>query len=303
MDFLYLSYTAPSSISPLMPNSILAKYQSIHNLLLRLCRVKTVIRSLYLDAVHPTPLFDEPVKQGIDFGSKRARKGWRQAGVMQTLLPSRSRVEYVLHRLRFRMSGFVAALEQYLLDVAIGSHWDAMRHKLDKLRRREPGADDASPATPMDHEAYEAFGTPEDNESDSEAEVEGPVQLHSIDSLVVYHHLVLDRMLRATLLAPSAGHKVTFKVLMGLFGCVLDLGKTVKEIERGVVGWEEGADSVEAMAREWEERETIFVSLTMRLQPCIEVHRSCTRWSGSLSEPRATAKSKVKETRETWKSC
>jgi hypothetical protein len=34
--------------------------------------------SLYLDAVHPTPLFDEPVKQGIDFGSKRARKGWRQ---------------------------------------------------------------------------------------------------------------------------------------------------------------------------------------------------------------------------------
>jgi hypothetical protein len=43
------------------------------------------------------------------------------------------------------------------------------------VRRREPGADDASPATPMDHEAYEAFGTPEDNESDSEAEVEGPV--------------------------------------------------------------------------------------------------------------------------------
>ena len=138
------------------------------------------------------------------------------------------------------MSQFISTLEQYLVDTAIGWNWDAMRQKLERLKRA-PGSEQRAPGS----EPFEGD--------------EG-IQLHSIDSLVVYHHMVLDRILRAALLAPSAGHQVTFKVLMALFGCILDLGKAVKEVERGLVGWQDGAERIEALVKEWDERETIFVS-------------------------------------------
>ena len=162
------------------------------------------------------------------------------------------------------MSTFAVTLERYLLDVAIGSNWDVMRKKLEKLKTRIPGSDTPVPSTPVDRdtaETLERIDVPgDDDDSDDGGSSTGLVQLNSIDSLVIYHHLILDRILRASLLAPSAGHQVTFKVLMGLFGCILDLGKTIKEVERGSIGWQVGAERVDRFAKDWQERETVFVS-------------------------------------------
>ena len=247
----------------------MAKYQQVHNLLLRVCRVKTVLKSLYLDSAHHTPLFDEPIKRGVDAGSRptsRASRTSRSSDrAVQRLFPEGAPVTFTLQRLRFRMSEFMAALEQYLIDTAIGSNWDVMRRKLERLKRRAPESDASVPSTPR-HETGE-YNLPADL-ADMEAselgeedeDVAGLVQLSSIDSLVIYHHHIVDCILRACLLAPSAGQQVTFKVLMGLFGCILDLGKTVKEVERGSLGWEDGADRIEAYRQEWDERERIFVS-------------------------------------------
>lgn len=257
------------------------KYQSIQNLLLRVGRVKTVVRSLYIDTVHPTPLFDEPVKQGIDSGSRPdSRASSRQDRVVQTLFPPGEKASSVLHRLRFRMSGFVAAIERYLLDIAIGANWDVMYRKLDRLRRNKLSDHSTSPEPndPVD-DPLDVIDV--DNESDEEDESGGIIQLQSVDSLVVYHHLIMDRILRASLLAPSAGHQVPYKVLMGLFGCVLDLGKVVKEMERGYVGWLEGAGRVQAMAKEWDEREGIFVSFLL-FRRAISDRDSCMRLRGCL---------------------
>jgi len=270
LDFLYLSYSPPTPVTPLLPASIMARYQSVHNLLLRVCRVKTVLKSLYLDSVHQTPLFDEPVKQGVDAGSRPGTRASHTSlpadRVVQRLFPEGARVTFTLHRLRFRMSEFMAAIEQYLIDTAIGSNWDVMRRKLERLKRRAPGSDASIASTPIDEP--DEFVTPDtvvytegsEGDDEDEEDVAGLAQLSSIDSLVVYHHHILDRILRACLLAPSAGQQVTFKVLMGLFGCILDLGKTVKEVERGSLGWEDGANRIQAYRQEWEEREKIFVS-------------------------------------------
>lgn len=277
LDFLYLSYSAPTSITPLLPTSIMSKYQTVHNLLLRLCRVKTVIKTLYLDSIHQTPHFDEPVKRGVDTGSRPSSRAPRATGIRQTqtrtlkeLFPARSKVLFVLHRLRFRMSEFISILEQYIVDTAIGSNWGAMRQKLERLKKRAPGSESSRPSTPVDqHHDYatvndddaDVLSLSDDADSEGMDEPAGLVELHSIDSLMVYHHMILDRILRASLLAPSAGHQVTFKVLMGLFGCILDLGKAVKEVERGMLGWQDGAERVERLNKEWHERETIFVRL------------------------------------------
>lgn len=327
LDFLFLAYSAPSSIANVLPTSIMAKYQIIHNLLLRVCRVKTVIKSLYLDSVHKTPLFDEPVKQGVDAGSRpssRAGKGKavrQPTRTLQPLFPQRHAAGHTLQRLRFRMSEFMAVLEQYLLDTAIGSNWEVMRRKLEMLKRRAPGSDASIPSTPVDEPAeYVSPGLEIDTEptrkaivedSDEEDEIDSTslVQLNSIDSLVVYHHHILDRSLKACLLAPSAGQQVTYKVLMGLFGCILDLGKAIKQVERGTMGWQDGAEKVERYRQEWEEREKVFVSrpilrAAMRSKGADD---SCMRLNGSRSARRRRTGVKrgrqVKEMRGIWRSC
>ena len=47
---------------------------------------------------------------------------------------------------------------------------------------------------------------------------------------------------------------------MGLLGLVLDLGKLVKEVDRGVIPWDVGAEKMMSIAAEWDEKEAIFVS-------------------------------------------
>lgn len=206
---------------------------------------------------------------------------------MQTLFPEGEKASFVLHRLRFRMSGFVSAFERYLIDIAIGTHWEPMYRKLDRLKRNSP-VPDTRPSTPVDHleqddyDVIEAEREQEDGDSNEEGEVRGIIQLQSIDSVVVYHQLIMDRILRSCLLSPSAGYQVTYKVLMGLFGCVLDLGKIVKEMERGVIGWMDGAEKVQAMAKDWEEREGIFVRDKVCPFGLVLTSDSCMLWRGCL---------------------
>ena len=261
----------------------MVKHQKIHNLILRICRVKSVLRSLYFDATHQSRIFEEPIKRGVDLGSKMTRKSTTTHQtdadrLVHGVLPKGSKVERNLQRLRFRMSTFVMCLERYIIDTAIGSNWGIMRRRLERLGPRKPGSEDDSRLnTPLtdreddnvdyfeqvghDHHSTSPIGDEADKDDDGDpTRREGYGQLHSIHSLIEYHHLIIDRILRATLLSPNAGHQVTFKVLMGLFGLILDLGKVVKEMKRGVVGWEDGADRVEEISADWQERDGVFVS-------------------------------------------
>ena len=291
LDFLYLVYSAPSAITPLLPSSLMAKYQSIHNLLLRICRVRTVLRLLYMDAVHRTPSFDEPVK-GPGAEPKRSTASINCARVIHELFPASSVSAATLQRVRFGMSAFMSALEEYILDRAIGANWDVMRRKLERLGRKQAKARaqgqaevGIAPITPegedeivFHSDVWEEGVVDEEDQADDDDEdgAPGMVQLHSVDSLVTYHHLIVDRILRDALLSPSEGHKVTLDVLMRLFGCILDLGKIVKLVARGSVGWEDGAERVLSIASRWDELEEIFVSPNAPMEhrfasPCIPV--------------------------------
>ncbi len=236
------------------------KYQTIHNLLLRLSRVNTVIRTLYWDVTHQSESTPDPVKVGVDSGLKRPPSGGRQQSrVMKAVLMSASSVEHRLHRLRFRMSHFVAALSRYVLDTAIGSNWDVMRRRLERLKRRIPGLDESRPPTPLREEDNDFVFEPVLEDDEEEAEPISIGQLQSIHSLVLYHHMTLDRILGSCLLSPHTGHQVTLKILTALFGLVLDLGKLVKEVERGFVGLKQGEARIKGIAADWEEKEAVFV--------------------------------------------
>lgn len=303
LDFLYLAYSPSPSISVLLPPGIMSKYQSIHNFLLRLSRVEVVLRSLAMDVLHPSDPFGEPIKLGVDSGLNRppSRSGpvdHRGRG----MLSADPTLERLVQRLRFRMSGFVSSLSHYVVDTAIGTHWEVMRQRLDKLKRRTAGKQESRPSSPegsqrgerdADWWTAEAADDRQDegdsDEADDGAEEHNLHQLQSIHSLVLYHHVTLDRICRACLLAPHAGYEVTYKLLMTLFSLILDLGKAVKEVERRLVAFEEAGERIREVAREWNEKEAVFVSGPCSQWLCRDAadgSSSCMRSRGCRSAPR-----------------
>ncbi|WWD17370.1 hypothetical protein CI109_101811 [Kwoniella shandongensis] len=289
LDFLYLSYSPPPAISILLPPALMDKYQSVHNLLLRLCRVNVVLRLMYFDVIHQSDSFDEPIKTGVDSGlnrpSSRASSGTRtrvqrsrgeqpRTRTTISLFPKDSKIERRARILRFKMSHLVDAMMRYVIDNAIETKWELMRKRLEKLRRRVPGdtmvEGDSRPSSPLpaDDEGIIMTESNEQNDEEEEGEESQPTSIHqlrSIHSLVLYHHLTLDKILRSCLLSPRPGYQVTFKILMTLLGLVLDLGKTLKEVERGTIGWMQGGERVESIDKEWDEKEKVFLHALERL--------------------------------------
>jgi hypothetical protein len=165
------------------------------------------------------------------------------------------------------MSHFITTFSRYILDIAIGGNWEVLRKRLMKLQKRQPGSGSSRPGTPSsaaghedDDQDYFAFEELDlDDEEEEELETQQLHQLHSIHSLVLYHHLIMDRILRSCLLHPGQGHQVAFKILMTLFGICLDFAKTVKEVEKGLTRWMDGGERIEEYWREWVEKETVFV--------------------------------------------
>lgn len=274
LDFLYLSYSPPHTLSTLLPTRIMDKYQLIHNLLLRLARVDAVLRSLYLDTLKAeAPLDGEPVKTGIDATYNRMpSKVGLPTRQRHSAFPVDSEADKTVLYLRFTMSWFVTSLTRYVIDTAIGQNWDLMRRRLDRLKKttRAPATTDSRPATAAgnyEDDEYEDLDE-EVLEADEGGDVQDEVtqlgalsQLQSAHSLVLYHHIILNRILRACLLSDKAGHQVTFKILMTLMNLILDLGKTVKEVERGVLGTDEGAERVRSIRQDWTDKQAVFVSL------------------------------------------
>lgn len=259
----------------------MAKYQSVHNLLLRLGRVQTVLRSLFVDIHHQYDISEEPTKVGVDAHQPPASRARQRQSLKHKrgIFPAGSREEARLWRLRFRMSHFITTFTRYVLDIAIGANWEVLKKRLKKLQRktRSGHTGDSRPSTPAtdggEKDDYFGLDGPEldgqvdvnDDEEDEDAH-HNVHQLHSIKSLVQYHHLIMDRILRSCLLSPGAGHQVACKLLTTLFGLVLDLGKTVKEVEKGLLGWEDGAERVNEYWKEWVEKETVFVSPPFQAQ-------------------------------------
>ena len=262
LDFLFLSYSPLSSISTLLPSSLMTKYQKVHNFLLRISRVDTVIRTLYWDVLHQSEPNADFVKVGVDRGLKRQPSEPRTARATKAILMSGSKIEHRLHRLRFRMSHFIAVLSRYVLDTAIGANWDVMRRRLERLKRRSSSREESYASTSLLDQDDTFDFTEVENDDDRRESLHEINQLQSIHSLVIYHHLTLDRILRACLLSPHAGYQVTFKVLMALLGLVLDCGKLVKEVDRGVVSFQEGEDKIVGIASDWEEKEAVFVRVS-----------------------------------------
>jgi hypothetical protein len=243
-------------MSVVLPRDILAKYQIIHNFLLRICRVNAVIRSLFSDLHKPrTNTGSDDLKSGVDL----PRRATNQPRIRQTILSSDPQLEKTISHLRFRTSHFISALMRYIVDSAIGLNFAKMRRRLDKLKRSDSGT---RPPTPNDDGYSEVGDDLEDGEEVHEVAV---LQLKSIHSLLAYHHITLDRIMRASLLSPSAGYDVTYKLLMRLFGLILDLGKVVKEVEGGTADLSEGKERVAASKEEWDEKERVFVSSHSRV--------------------------------------
>lgn len=259
------------------------KYQTVHNLLLRLGRVETVLRSLFIDVHHQHDISDEPAKTGVDAHhsrpSSRASRNERLRS-REGIFPAGSRHEKQLWHLRYRMSHFVTSFNRYILDIAIGANWHVMAKRLKKLQRSARVGQTAStsrPSTPatdgartedyfdLDELDQQQYATNEEADDADETTQQDVHRLHSIHSLVLYHQLIMDRVLRSCLLSSTSGHQVVFQVLMTLFGLVLDFGKTVKEVEKGLVGWQDGAERVEGYWQEWVEKETVFVCLLRRV--------------------------------------
>lgn len=264
LDFLYLSYSPSVAIRDILPHQLMEKYQTIHNLILRLSRVDLVLRTMYWDMIHQFELSDEPHKVGVDLRPSSRLPRLRERST-RSLFPKGSIAQKRLQILRFRMTHFVNVFGRYVLDIAIGSNWDAMRRRLERLRKDCTGKAHNRPGA-SEEESDEAWleSTLHDEEVD-EIAPSGIRRLQSIHSIVLYHNMVLDKICRACLLGPQSGQQVTFKILMVLFGLVLDLGKTVKEVERGVIGWEDGVEKVGEIEKEWHEKEATFLHALERL--------------------------------------
>lgn len=270
LDFLYLAYTPPTAIATLLPPSIMEKYQLVHNFLLRLSRIDAVLRLLYFTILRPPALGGPPVKTGVD---AKYNKMPSQIGLppraQRGPFPSGSEAEKSTLFLRYEMSWFVSSLSRYVLDTAIGHNWDVMRRRLDRLRRRGAAVTgtDSRPMTPgaeydddyedLDFEVDEAGG---DAESEGTAQLGSLSQLQSAHSLVLYHNIILNRILRACLLSDKPGHQVTFKILMALLSLILDLAKTVTEVERGAVTFEDASAHVSTIRHDWTDKKAVFVS-------------------------------------------
>jgi hypothetical protein len=144
------------------------------------------------------------------------------------------------------MSHVIAAFSQYVLDSAIARNWDIFMRRMERLKQRSRRSD-----TDED----DGFGL----EEDPDEGVPGG-EIKDIHALVLYHHHVLDRILKGCLLGPSAGQKALQRILMGLFGVILDVGKLVKEVAMRQVGEDEGGSRLKKLNSSWCEREEMLVS-------------------------------------------
>lgn len=235
------------------------KYQSVHNLLLRLQRAEAVLSSLFYDVMKFGD--GKSSKEGVDLHKRNAHLTAPRRKD-QSLFEGEADV--ALRHLRFCMSWFVTAITRYILDTAIRQNWEVMRRRLDKLRKRAHlnVHTESRPMTPADDDEFEDLdGEVFDVEGDEEDKTQlGTLsQLQSAHSLVLYHHVIMNRILRACLLSPQPGHQITFKILMSLLSLILDLSRTVKETERsGDI--EKGAQHVLAIRLEWNDKFAVFVS-------------------------------------------
>ncbi|EIW70720.1 hypothetical protein TREMEDRAFT_28786 [Tremella mesenterica DSM 1558] len=273
LDFLYLSYSMPPTIQILLPPSIMERYQSIHNFLLRICRVDTVLRSMYFDLNHSSSV-SEP-KIGVDLPSRPQSRTSISQPTTDSLSPGK--IGQKLHLLRWKMSHFITALHRYVIDIAINVNMDTMNRRLNKLQHQRPRLfhDESRPRTPNTMDEGEYFEYPLSiSSSFSEGSFQGEEdeggntnlhQLHSIHSLVLYHEVILDRIIHACLLSPSPGQEVTHKILMKLFGVVLDLGKVVKQMERHELEISSGEEKIVGLSKEWEEKRIVFMHALERL--------------------------------------
>nr|XP_019007244.1 uncharacterized protein I203_00840 [Kwoniella mangroviensis CBS 8507]OCF70705.1 hypothetical protein I203_00840 [Kwoniella mangroviensis CBS 8507] len=284
LDFLYLSYSPPSSITPLLPTSLLSKYQTIHNLILRVSRCQIVLRTMYWQVLHQSETKDKPTKTGIDSGfnrpsSRNSLKKSREREV-HTLFPPRSNIERKVQVLRFRMSHLVNSFGEYL-DSVIGYRWGMMRRRLKRLKRKEI-ISKGRPSSPTKSEMQDQddsdgdylyaaeYGDGDVEDDEDEDDEDGIVeirQLKSPHSIMVYHQITLNRILDSCLLnhENSQGQQVTFKLLMSLLKMILDLGKALVEVSRGDMGWVDEKEMVERLEDEWEEKEKVFLHALERL--------------------------------------
>lgn len=256
LDFLYLAYTPPATLTTVLPREILEKCQIIHAFLLRLSRAEVALRGMFQDL---------------------SVRGHDDAG----------KFEQRARGLRARMAHFVGVTVRYAVDIAVGANHDRMRRRIGRLRTirevnkvHDGARDDASgmEKEPLDlHLDLDLDEGGSLDESDDEMDSNQPIfELSSVHSLVAYHHLVLNRIMRACLLSGGSGYETTSKILVKLLRLVLDAAKTTRCVARRWETRDGGEERLSEIAGQWREKEKIFVSFYVS-----RWYRSCSSWPAS----------------------
>ena len=239
----------------------MSKYQRIHNFLLRLARVETVLGSMYMDTTHQASRFITPIKSGVDM----PRRANEETARFKMLFRYDPMTKQSIHLLRFKMTNFIFVLSRYVLDVAIEKNWSVMHRRLSRLRvshlEDQVSSDTSSDQTVETERMELSFGSiAHETESEMHSPA-SPIKLRSVNSLVMYHHVIMDRTLRSLLLLPtSPSQQTTLAILMKMFTAILNLGKVLKEVELGIIDEEDAVAHVLEAKQLWEEQDTTFVS-------------------------------------------
>jgi hypothetical protein len=177
------------------------------------------------------------------------------------------------------MASLMASFSRVVLD-AIGWNCTTMRRRLESLHSGAGAAqssESASCSVPPSPASSYLGSEDEDNwghdtgandpdasdadNSDSQTQLAAVSKLQSAHSLVLYHHIILNRIRRACLLGRTPGAASAFATLMDLLRLILDLGLAVQRVRRGGDdAGEEGARAIDDLRVAWGDTYADFVS-------------------------------------------
>lgn len=247
LDWLTLSFSPPSLIAPLITAQAQVSYQRVLNFLLRIERVKTVLRGLYVR------VFKLRYQKGVG----------RRLGGQHTKLEDP--LENALTLFHGRAQHFVSQLASYLEQVVLGELWGSFQARLEQLQRHVEREDDLVLLHADEDENEEELMLEEGdldtvghttNISSDPTNLSGRVrkssqahgygrgegqggypssleavhELKDVFSIARYHERVLDRMVGC--LFQKTSQASVGKMMDDLFQLILDLSDTLRTHQR-----------------------------------------------------------------------
>lgn len=207
LDFLYLDYKPPAPLDLVISPSILAKYQRIFSHLLRLIRVDSVARHIWLDV-------SKPNVPATRVGRVAPSTTDNPSPSFSYLFKSKPVTRRALLALAFEVRGIVQSLSSFAFAGAVEQNWHMFEKALARVAKvgaRSRSRSDSGEGVDEDQEEEEAW---------------------NLDSLESLHQHCLDRIQQALLLKRSQAPLLRV-IEEGIFGAVLMLGRRIRVWRRG----------------------------------------------------------------------